>query len=384
MERPFIYLDNAATSFPKPEEVLRAVYHTLRLAGGSPGRSGHRLAIKADRTVFEARENICHLLGVGDSSRLIFTSGATESLNLAIKGILKSGDHVVTSSMEHSSVTRPLHSLEQKGVELTKVKCDETGLLDPRDIEKALKKNTRLIVLTHASNVNGSIQPVCEVGGIARNNGIAFLVDACQTAGAVPIDLESMPVDMLAASGHKGLLGPQGTGILYISQGIDLDPLKEGGTGGGPSDDEQPEALPDRFEAGTMNTPGIAGLGAGAAFLLGHTVEAARQKEMSLFKQLAEGLSVIEGLTLYGSDDPDKRVSLLSFNIEGLDPSLVSFRLDGEFDILCRSGLHCAPDAHRTMGTFPEGTVRLSPGLYNTPEEMDKTIGAIRHIAKGC
>jgi len=382
MDRPFIYLDNAATSFPKPEAVLRAVDHALRLIGGSPGRSGHRLAIAADKAVFEARENICRLLGMGDSSRLIFTSGATESLNLAIKGILKSGDHVITSSMEHSSVTRPLHFLAQKDVEVTKVKCDEKGLLDPEDVERSIKENTRLIVLTHASNVNGSIQPIFEVGEIARERGIAFLIDACQTAGVLPINMESMPVDMLAASGHKGLLGPQGTGILYIRPGIDLAPLKEGGTGGGPPDDEQPQALPDRYESGTMNTPGIAGLGAGAAFLLEQTVEAARQKEMSLFKQLAEGLSVIEGITMYGTDDPDKRVSLLSFNIEDLDPSLVSFRLDEEFGILCRSGLHCAPDAHRTMGTFPEGTVRLSPGLYNTPEDMDKTVDAIIQIAK--
>jgi cysteine desulfurase family protein len=284
--------------------------------------------------------------------------------------------------VEHNSVTRPLHALAQKGVEVTKVKCDIKGLLAPEDITKAIKENTRLIILTHASNVTGTIQPVCEVGKIARKRGITFLIDACQTAGVLPIDLESMPVDMLAASGHKGLLGPQGTGILYIRPGIDLAPLKEGGTGGGPSDDEQPQALPDRFEAGTMNTPGIAGLGAGAAFLLEQTVESLRQKEMLLYKQLLEGLSAIEGLTLYGTDDPDKRVSLLSFNIETLDPSLVSFRLDEEFDILCRSGLHCAPDAHRTLGTFPEGTVRLSPGFYNSPDDIDKAIDAIRQIAK--
>ncbi|MBE9536476.1 MAG: aminotransferase class V-fold PLP-dependent enzyme [Proteobacteria bacterium] len=382
MDRPFIYLDNAATSFPKPEAVLKAVDHALRVVGGSPGRSGHRLAINADKIIFEARENICRLLGIADSSRLIFTSGATESLNLAIKGILESGDHVVISSMEHSSVTRPLHSLSQKAVEVTKVKCDKKGLLAPDDITKAIKKNTRLIVLTHASNVTGTIQPVCEVGKIARERGITFLVDACQTAGVFPIDLESIPVDMLAASGHKGLLGPQGTGILYIRPGINLSPLKEGGTGRGPSDDKQPEALPDRFEAGTMNTPGIAGLGAAAAFLLEQTVEAVRQKEMLLYKQLLEGLIAIEGVTTYGSSDPGKKVSLLSFNIEGLDPSLVSFRLDEEFDILSRSGLHCAPDAHKTVGTFPEGAVRLSPGFYNIPGDIDKTIAAIHRIAK--
>lgn len=382
MDRTFIYLDNAATSFPKPGIVLKAVNHALHVIGGSPGRSGHRLAINANKTVFEARENICRLLGINDSSHLIFTSSATESLNLAIKGILKSGDHVITSSMEHNSVTRPLHSISQKGVEVTKVKCDEMGLINPADIEIAIKENTRLIVLTHASNVNGGIQPVFDVGKTARKRGIIFLLDACQTAGVFPIDLESMPVDMLAASGHKGLLGPQGTGILYIRPGIDLAPLKEGGTGGGPADDEQPEALPDRFEAGTMNTPGIAGLGAGAAFLLGHTVEAVRQKEMLLYGQLFEGLSAIEGVNIYGNNDADKKVALLSFNIKNLDPSLVSSRLDEEFDILCRSGLHCAPDAHRTMGTFPEGTIRLSPGFYNSPDDIDKTIAAISNIAK--
>ena len=196
------------------------------------------------------------------------------------------------------------------------------------------------------------------------------------------MNLESMPVDMMAASGHKGLLGPQGTGILYIRPGIDLAPLKEGGTGGGPSDDGQPEVLPDRYEAGTMNTPGIAGLGASAAFLLEQTVEAVREKEMLLYKQLFEGLSGIEGVTIYSSNDQDEKVSLLSFNIENLDPSLVSFRLDEEFDILCRSGLHCAPDAHKTMRTFPDGTVRLSPGFYNSPDDIDKTIAAIRQIAK--
>jgi len=376
-------MDNSATSFPKPEEVYLAVARTLRSVGGNPGRSGHRMSLAANRVVFETREAVARLLNVKDSSRVVFTSSATESLNLAIKGLLKPGDHVITSRIEHNSVTRPLHTLTGSGVELTRIAPDYDAILRPDDIRKAIKGNTKLIVLTHASNVIGAIEPAGEIGTIAREEGIVFLLDASQTAGVLPVDVQALNADMVAMPGHKGLLGPQGVGILYIGPDIILDPIIEGGTGGGPSSDEQPEMLPDRFEAGTMNTPGIAGLGAGVRYILERGVENIRAMESDLLERLIEGLREVDGIVIYGPENIRNRTSLVSFNMADMDPGMVSYLLDEDYGIMTRAGLHCAPDAHRFLKTFPEGCVRLSPGIFSTEDEVDRVISAVGEIGAG-
>ncbi|HWI40077.1 MAG TPA: aminotransferase class V-fold PLP-dependent enzyme [Verrucomicrobiae bacterium] len=376
-----IYLDNAATSHPKPDSVYAAVDYALRTIGVAPGRGSHRRGIEAARLVFQAREALASLLGIPDSSRVVFTHSATEALNLAISGILRPGDHAVTSSMEHNSVARPLHRASLSGVQVEKVPCDVEGFLDPRDLERALRPQTRLVVISHCSNVTGSIQPVEEIARITRSRGIPLLLDAAQSAGVIPIDVAAWGVDLLAAPGHKGLLGPQGTGFLYIGESVDPAPLLVGGTGASSSDLEQPADAPERFESGTMNTPGIAGLKAGAEFVLARGVEEVRRHEAALVGMLLEGLREIPGVTMHGPKERP-RGGVVSFTLEGIDPSEVGFRLDREFDITVRVGLHCAPDAHRTIGTFPAGTVRVSPGIFNTAADMEQFIAALRAIAE--
>lgn len=380
MEKPFIYMDNAATSFPKPEEVYLAVDKTLRTVGGSPGRAGHKMSIMANRTVFETREAVAELFNIKDSSRIVFTSSATESLNLGIKGFLKPGDHVITSSIEHNSVTRPLYKLLKSGIEVTKIASDSCGLFSPDEIREEIKNNTKLIALTHASNVIGTIEPVENIGEIAREKGVTFLLDASQTAGVIPIDVQKINVDIIAMPGHKGLLGPQGVGLLYVGPGINLETIMEGGTGGGTSSEEQPKILPDRFEAGTMNTPGIAGLGAGVRYVLERGVSNIRDWELSLLDRLINGLKKIDGVIIYGSDITNDRVSLVSFNIQGCTPETISFLLDENFGIMTRAGIHCSSDAHKSLTTLPAGSVRLSPGNFSTKEDIDQTIFAINEI----
>ncbi len=381
MEKHYIYMDNAATSFPKPEEVYLAGNKTLRTVGGSPGRSGHRMSVIADRTVFKTREAVAELLNIKDSSRIVFTSGATQSLNLGIKGFLNPGDHVITSTIEHNSVTRPLYRISRSGIEVSKIGSDPDGFINPDDIKKNIRKNTKLIVLTHASNVIGAIEPVEIIGAIAREKGVAFLLDASQTAGFIPVDVQKINVDMIAMPGHKSLLGPQGVGLLYIGPHIRLEPLIEGGTGGGSSAEKQPDKLPDRFEAGTMNTPAIAGLGAGVRYILERGINNLREKELSLLERLIHGLKKIKGMVIYGPQNINDRVSLVSFNIRGLAPETISFLLDENFGIMTRAGIHCSPDAHKFLNTLPSGSVRLSPGIFNTKEDMDYIIFAINEIA---
>lgn len=376
-----IYFDNAATSFPKPEEVYRKVDHILRDVGGNPGRSGHRMAIAANRVILDSRDSIAKLFNIEDSSRIVFTSGATEALNLGIKGFLRPGDHVITSGVEHNAVARPLKAMEKKGVECTKVICSPEGFLDPDDLRKAIRPNTRLMVINHASNVTGAINPVREIGAIARERGVKLLVDAAQTAGALPIHIERDNIDMLACAGHKSLFGLQGAGLLYVAPGVSLEPLKEGGTGSDSENDAMPETLPERFEVGTMNTPGIGGLGEGVEFILKEGVEKIRRHEVELTMRLIGGLSDIKNIKLYGPKDAERRMAVVSFNIEGKDPSDVGFVLDSSFGIMARVGLHCAVDAHRTIGTFPRGTVRLSPGYFNTTQEVDFVLDSIKRIA---
>lgn len=376
-----IYLDNAATTFPKPEDVYRKVDHILRNIGGNPGRSGHRMALDANRVILDARDSVARLFNIEDSSRVIFTSGATEALNIGIKGLLRSGDHAITSGMEHNAVIRPLKTMEKIGVECTKIKCSPEGLLDPDDVKRAVRHNTKLIVVIHASNVTGTINPIREIGAIAREKGIRLLVDAAQTGGMLPIDVEKDNIDMLACAGHKGLFGLQGTGFFYIAPDLQLETIKEGGTGGDPEMDTMPDTLPERFEAGTMNTPGIGGLGEGVGFILREGIENIRRHEVALTDRLIKGLLDVKQVIVYGPRDAHKQMAVISFNIKEKDPSDVGFALDSSFSVMARVGLHCASDAHRNIGTFPQGTVRLSPGYFNTTEDVDLVVGAIRKIS---
>jgi len=380
-----IYLDHAATSWPKPPAVIKAMSVFLERAGGNPGRSGHRLSIEAARIVYDARETIAELFHAPDPLRVIFTLNVTHAINLALRGSLRPGDHVVTSSMEHNAVMRPLRALERQGIRLTMVSCAPDGMLDPADVARAMSAATRLVVINHASNVTGTILPVAEVAAIAHAAGVPILVDAAQSAGVLPIDVQAMGIDMLAFTGHKGLQGPPGTGGLVLNTSVDpstLDPLVRGGTGSHSEFEEQPDDLPDKYESGTPNGAGIAGLAAGVRWVAERTVEAIRAHEMALTQALLDGLSAIPGVTVYGPRDAGRCTGVVSFTIAGQHVSDIGLRLDDEFAILCRVGLHCCPAAHRTIGTFPAGTVRLSPGVLTSHQDIQQTIAAVRRIAR--
>lgn len=375
-----IYFDNAATSWPKPPGVAEAMTHYLNNIGASPGRSGHRLAIEAARAVYGAREAVAELFHAPDPLRVVFGANVTEALNLALNGLLRPGDHVVTSSLEHNSVMRPLRALEREGVALTVAPCSTQGELDPADIEAAIRPDTRLIVLNHASNVVGTLLPIAEAGRIARQSGILLLVDAAQTAGAYPIDVQADAIDLLAFTGHKSLYGPMGTGGLVIGERVDagrLAPLKRGGTGSRSEHEEQPAFLPDRCESGTPNAVGLAGLAAGVRWVLGQGVERIRAHEQALTEHLLAGLAAIPGVTVYGTGDARRQTATVSFNITGRQPSEVGLHLDGRYEIMCRVGLHCAPAAHRTLGTFPGGTVRFGLAAFNTAAEVERALEAV-------
>jgi cysteine desulfurase/selenocysteine lyase len=379
-----IYFDNAATSWPKPPAVIEAMVHFIKEVGANPGRSGHRLSVEAGRIVYETREALAELFNIEDPLRIVFGYNVTEGLNLALRGTLRPGDHVITSSMEHNSVMRPLRALEREGVELTVVPCSPEGFLDPADVEVAIRPNTVMVVLNHASNVVGSLLPVAEAGRICRQRDLLLLVDAAQTAGAYPIDVEADHIDLLGFTGHKVLCGPMGTGGLYIGPRVDLErfePLKRGGTGSRSEMEEQPDFLPDLCESGTANAVGLAGLGAGVRFVLEQGVENIRRHEEALTAQVIEGLQAVPGVTLYGGRDASRQAATVSFNIAGLEPSEVGLRLDEEYDIMARVGLHCAPSAHKTIGTFPTGTVRFGLSYFNTGEEVEAALQAVREMA---
>jgi cysteine desulfurase family protein len=323
---------------------------------------------------------------VDDPLRIVFASNVTEAINLAVKGFLYPGDQVITSSMEHNSVMRPLRELEKNGVQIKVVPCSADGSLNPEDIEKAINKNTSLIVINHASNVTGTLLPIRKIGQIARKYNILFLVDAAQTAGAYSIDMTKDNIDLLAFTGHKSLFGPTGTGGLVLGKDIDIrkiTSLKTGGTGSRSESENHPDFLPDLYESGTPNIAGIAGLNAGVSYILKKGVKDIHQYELHLCKKLIFGLKEIPGVTVYGKDDSEERASVVSFTIIGQSPSDIGLKLDEEYDIMCRVGLHCAPAAHKTIGTFPVGTVRFSVGLFNTVEDIEKAIIAVRKIASG-
>ena len=377
-----LYLDNAASSHPKPETVYQTVNEVLKNCGANPGRAGHGLAVKAGQWISRTRQALSELFDIEDPNRIVFTANTTEALNLGLKGLLNPGDHVITSSMEHNSVIRPLRFLETIGVEISIVSGNAQGQIRSTAIEKAIRKNTRLIVLTHASNVTGGLMPLSEVAEITHKRGILFMIDAAQTAGLVPISAARMGIHLLAAPGHKGLMGPQGTGFLYIAPGISLRPLIEGGTGSQSELEVQPDFLPDRMESGTLNTPGLAGLGAGIRFILEQGQDQIRKKEMLLAQLLWVGLKKIPQVVVYGPEEAEARTAVVSFNIGSLNPQAVASILDMAYDMAVRAGLHCAALAHRTLGTFPEGTVRVSPGFFNTEMEIETFLQAIGEIAK--
>lgn len=376
-----IYCDQAATSFPKPKVVVEAISSFLTNTSGSPGRSAHGYAIEAGRAVFEARETVTDFFNCPSSEQVIFTANVTESLNLVLSGLLQPGDHVVTTSMEHNSVMRPLQYLKESGnVDFTVVFCDDQGRLAPENIQKALRPETRLVVVNHASNVTGTILPIEAVGEIKGN--AFFLIDTAQSAGVIPIDMQKAKVDFLAFTGHKSLLGPTGIGGLCLSKDIRLNPLKRGGTGSRSESWVHPDFLPDRYESGTPNSLGIVGLNAGIRFIQDLGLERIRAHELRLIRQMTEGLSAIKGVKIYGPRAADEKTGIVSLNIEGKSPSEVCLILDRKYGIMTRGGLHCAPIAHKTIGTFPNGTVRLSLGYFNTMEEVDQVIRAIYEISK--
>jgi cysteine desulfurase family protein len=378
-----IYLDNAATSWPKPEIVYKTMDEFLRTKGGNPGRGSHSVALGARQTVDETRMLVARFINAPEINRVIFTLNCTDALNLGLKGLLKPGDHVVTSCIGHNSLVRPLRKLESLGVKVTWVPpSPDSGILSPRDIEAAITKDTKLVVVTHASNVTGVIQSIEEYGAVTRRRNLIFMVDAAQTAGKYPIDVQASNIDLLAFSGHKGLFGPPGTGALYIGNRVNLDSLREGGTGSYSEEEEQPVILPDRHESGTQNSVGISGLGAGLKYIRNEGLEKIRTREQSLTDTLIEGLSKIPGIVLYISKDRLKQAPVISFNIKGFTPGDVGTILDQTFDIKVRTGLHCAPMMHKTIGTFPLGTIRLSPGYFNSLEEIEMTIKAIDRISR--
>ncbi|MFC1864353.1 aminotransferase class V-fold PLP-dependent enzyme [Chloroflexota bacterium] len=378
-----IYLDNAATSWPKPESVYRTMDEFLRTKGGNPGRGSHSLAVAARETVEETRVLVARLINAPDKDRVIFTLNCTDALNLGLKGLLRPGDHVITSSIEHNSVVRPLRKLEQQGVKITRLPPSQAdGVVSVQDIEEAITKDTKLVVVTHASNVNGVIQPIEEYGTMAKKHRVIFMVDAAQTAGKYPIDVQACNIDLLACSGHKGLFGSPGTGVLYVGDQVTLDSLREGGTGSHSELEEQPVELPYKYESGTINSIGASGLGAGLKYIYAERLGRIRAHELYLTGRLIVGLSRIPGVTLYTAKDGAKQAPVISFNIKGYEPGEVGAILDQAFDIKVRTGLHCAPAAHKTLGTYPSGTVRLSPGYFNTEEEIELTLQALERIAR--
>ncbi len=372
------YLDNAATSWPKPESVYQAVDNFMRHVGATPGRGGHWREEEAQRIATEARRAIARLVHAPAPEGVIFTMNATQAINIGLKGLLHPGDHVITSSIEHNAVWRPLKALERKGIiTLTDVPCAPDGTLDPDLVRRAIRPETRLLVVTHASNVLGTILPVHELGSIAQEHGILFMVDAAQTAGALPIDMQAMHIDLLAFAGHKGTYGPHGTGGLVLRPDLALETIMEGGSGIQSAEEEMPAELPLRLEPGSQNAAGIAGLLAGVQFVLETGVERIRDHEMHLAARFIERIADIPGLRVLGPTDPAQRVAVVSLTIEGYFPDQLAAVLDKVFDVATRAGLHCAPQAHRTAGTFPDGALRFSPGFFNTEADIDLAAQAL-------
>lgn len=376
-----IYMDNAATTLKKPQEVIDAVVQAMTSMGNA-GRGANEAALGAARMIYTAREKLCHFFGGDQPSRLVFTNNSTESLNVSLKGLLNPGDHVITTVLEHNSVLRPLYQLQETGVELTVIDCDEKGNIDLRDIENAIRKNTRMIVCTNGSNLTGNYIPLEPIGELAHRHGLLFVVDASQTAGVFPIDVKKMQIDVLCFTGHKGMLGPQGTGGMYVSEGVEIRPFKAGGTGVQTFSKTQPEEMPVRLEAGTLNGHGIAGLLAGVEYLEKTGIDTIRAREQMLMRKFYDGIKAIPGLTFYGDFDQKERCPIVTFNIGDYDSGEVSDALLMDYEISTRSGGHCAPLLHEAFGTVKQGAVRFSFSHYNTEEEIDAAIRAVYELAQ--
>lgn len=380
-----VYLDNAATSKDKPEETYRAMDYFLRNINCNPGRGGYDLSLEAGRHILQTRETIAELFNVPQSNQVIFTGNVTQALNTALQGLLQTGDHVVTTSLEHNAVIRPLNALKERlGISYTIVQTGAEGFLDPEKVKTAVTGQTRLIVVTHASNVIGTILPIEEIGLIAEEYGLDYVIDAAQTAGCVDIDFQKCRASVLAFTGHKHLLGPMGTGGFCIKKEVAkrVMPLVEGGTGSISQSEYQPEFLPDKFESGTLNAVGIVGLGAGVRYLLSVGIPKVRKKEMELTDRFLQGLEELPGVTVYGPRDAVRQTGTISINLVNMDNAQACFILDQEYGVMARPGLHCAPLAHRTIGTFPQGTLRFSIGHFNTREDIDYTLHCLREITQ--
>lgn len=377
-----IYLDNAATSFPKPACVCQEMDRCMREYCANPGRGGHTLSLMAGMAVTSARDKVCKLFNIRDTMRLAFTKNATEALNIAIKGLASPGCHFITTAMEHNAVMRPLRTLERDlDIEVSVVRGNRLGETDPYDIKREIRRNTVLIVCTLSSNVNGIIMPIADIGRISHEYGIPFLVDASQGAGSLPVDVEALKIDMLAFPGHKGLMGPQGTGGLFVREGIRLRTLMEGGTGSNSGHVYQPDIMPDMLESGTLDTPGIVGLGTGAGYVMKEGVDRIHEHKSRLTELLTDCLSQIPGVTLYSSGDRNRNSGIVAMNLADMDPAKLSFILDKDYGICTRAGLHCSPAAHSVLGTNYRGAVRFSPGYFNTEKDIMDAVEAIQRIA---
>jgi len=376
-----IYLDNSATSWPKPPNVIEAITSYMTDFGASPGRSGHHFSVKAAKEVFETRELLASLFNAPSSDRVIFTANATQAINTALFGLLKKGDHVIISHMEHNSVIRPLRHLEQNGIiELSIIDCDREGYINPETIKNSFKSNTKLVVTIHGSNVTGTIQPIKQIGEICKSKNILYMVDASQSAGILPIDLQNDNIDILAFTGHKELYGPTGIGGLCIKNDIQIESLLHGGTGSKSEIETHPLFYPDSLEAGTLNTAGIIGLKAGVQYILDQGMDNILKKQIQLTDYFLSKLKEIDNIILYGPDLGEVRIPIISLNIKNSMPSDVAFILDKEYGIMTRAGLHCSPLAHKTIGTFPHGAVRFSLSCFTTEEEINYTIDKIKKI----
>lgn len=376
-----IYLDNAATTLHKPPQVAEAVKEAI-LTAGNAARGAHGASMQASRTVFETRQKLARLLGCPQADHVVFTANSTMALNIAIQGILSPEDHAISTDLEHNSVLRPLYALQEQGMGLDFVRADRQGNIRYEDFAPLFRPNTKAVACTHASNLTGNMLDIARIAEIAHEHGALLIVDASQTAGTVPIDMTALGVDVLCFTGHKGLMGPQGTGGLCIRPGVDIRPLLRGGSGIHSFDRHQPEAYPTRLEAGTLNSHGIAGLDAAADYLLEVGVEAIRQKEQALMRQFYEGVRHIDGVTIYGDFSPSQRAAIVALNIRDYDSAEIADVLSADYGIATRPGAHCAPRMHEALGTVQQGAVRFSFSVFNTEEEIDAAIAAVTELAQ--
>jgi len=383
MTRELIYLDNAATTFPKPTSVLNRMVETYLEMGVSPGRGSYDLAVEAEELVNSIRLKLANFFGAPDPNRVIFTSNATDALNLILQGMLKPGDHVVSTQLEHNSVLRPLNHMHMKGIiEYDLIPFDGKGFIDPGDIVNAIRPNTKLVIMCHASNVLGTVQPVREIGHLCAERGVPLFIDAAQSAGVIPIDMKSWSLAGVAFTGHKSMLGPTGIGGLVLNQGIEIEPTHFGGTGLDSKSMVHTETFPHRLEAGTLNLLGIIGISEGLDFLGKEGIEAIHGREMELLRRLRDGLSLLKGINIFCAEDLSNHVGLLTVNVKGIDPEDVGAILDADFGIAAREGLHCAPLVHESLGTSPKGGVRFSLGPFTTEDDIGQTVAAMAEIVR--